>query len=273
MSAHSEKTLPALRSLNFNAHIPPMDIETMEPTITEPWCQSNRCVTANKAFSHVSTIMERSLVNGLVGLRYSGSYKIQVGFNGLMLKEGLQVEEIYVTLSDNVAALLEADVSSVFEPIFAPFPGILYTPNKVYHIPLQDLSSAISLSKNTHTDTPQIGSSGSQGYDQGRGGGGKGEDSDESGFEKGDGGGEGGGGRGGGGGGGEGGGDGGGGGGGGGNGHGKSSYPKGRRVLNIPGFGSTLTIEGPNGSHRVNAIGGLDIVVSRRFNILILTYN
>ena len=102
MSAHTEKTLPVLRTLNFNAHISPMDMETMKPTIMEPWYQSARCVTANKAFSHVSTIMEHSLVNGLVGLRYSGSYRIQVGFNGLMLKEGLQVEEIYVTLSDNV---------------------------------------------------------------------------------------------------------------------------------------------------------------------------
>ena len=185
-----------------------------------------------------------------------------MGFNGVMLEEGLQVEEIYVTLSDDFEAL-EADLSSVFEPIFAPFPGILHTPNKVYQIPVQDLSSAISLSKSAQMDTPQIGSSGSHRNEQGRGGGE--EDGDDSGSEKSDKGGKDGEGGGGGGRGRE--------GGGGGNcGHGKSSCPRGRRVLNIPGFGSTLTIEGPNGSHRVNAIGGLDIVVSRRSNVMILTH-
>ena len=273
--AHIEQTQPALRGQNPGAYISPMDIETTKPTVKESRYQSARYVTANKAFSHISTIMERLLLDVLTGLRYGGLYRIQVGFNGVMLKEGLQVEEIYVTLSDDFEALLEADVSSVFEPIFAPFPGILYTPNKVYYMPLQDLSSANSLSKNAQTDTPHIGSIGSHGNNRGRGGGGKGEESDGSGFGKGDkdkgrkdGEGGGGGGRGGGG---EGGGGGGGGGGGNG-GKGKSSCPKGRRVLNIPGFGSTLTIKGLNGSHQVNAIGGLDVIVSQRSNILILTH-
>ena len=153
---HSEQTRSTSPSLNFSV---PMDIETMKLTMKEPWYQSARCITANKAFFHVTTIMECSLLDRLAELHYTGSYKIQVGFNGVMLKEGLQVEEIYVTLSGDFEASLEVDISSVLEPIFAPFLGIFYTQGKLYHMPLSDLPSTILLSKDARADAPQIGSS------------------------------------------------------------------------------------------------------------------
>ena len=242
-----------------------MDGATYEPSVaagvrdglsdSSPEIQSVRCITADRAFSHVSTSVEGPLLEVLTRIRYQGFYRIQVGFNEAMLKEGLQVEEIYVTLDDDLGVLGDLVVCSMLGPIFAPFPGIVSTPNQVYDIPVDSLSPAMSLSKNLQSTSrgslnrsnngsgkKKEGSSGDKdqsgweddedwgneggGGDAGRGGGGDDPDSGEGG------------------------------------GHGKANRREGRRVLNIPGFGSTMTIKGPKGSHQVKVTGGLDIIVS-----------
>jgi len=257
-------------------------------------CAAARCLTADRALLHVSQ-MKPLLVETLTRFQYEGRYKVQVGFNGLMLEEGLRVEEIYVTLERAFHAVAASDICSAFEPVFGPFPGVVSSPDEDYHIPVDRLSPAISHSAESglgpilsrsdgeadalHVENDQDSKKAGEnsrnvkreegGGDNGGGGGGGDGGGGGGGGDGGDGGGGGGGpgrpGRGGGGGGGDdyGGGEG---GGGSGSGDSKASHRGGRRVLNIPGFGSTLTLKGPDGSHQFNAIGGLDIIVSSRNN-------
>jgi len=225
-----------------------------------------RCLTADRAL-HVSS-MEPLLVETLTRLQYEGRYRIQVGFNELMLEEGPRVEEIYVTLERAFYAVAASDICSAFESIFGPFPGVVRSPDETYHVPLDRLSPAIfqlesgfrlfGLSRGdgegvtVHVENGQDGEeSGENSRDVKR---------EEGGGDKGDGGGSGRGRRGPPGSGGDGG------GGGGSDGDIQTNHRGGRRMLNIPGFGSTLTLKGPDGCHEVNAICGLEIIVSRTNN-------
>ena len=218
--------------------------------------QSVRCITADRTFSHASTSVEGPLLEILTRIRYQGLYKIQVGFNDEMLKEGLQVEEIYLTLDEDLGVRSGSAVCSLLEPIFAPFPGIVSTPSQVYYIPIDNLSQAMSLSKDLQPTTRGSlngRNKGSEKKGEGSGGGkdhGGWDDDEDWGNEGG-------------------GGDAGHGGdgddpdsGGGGDGRGKTNRREGPRILNIRGFGSTMTIKGPKGSHQLKVTGGLDIIVS-----------
>ena len=221
----------------------------------------------------------------LTRFRYEGRYKIQVGFNKLMLTEGLRVEEIYVTLECAFHAVTASDICSEFKPVFGPFPGVVSSPDKTYHIPVDHLSLAISHSESglyppgrSHKDgeadalrvendqgSKESGGNTSHNVKREEGGGGTGDRGGSG--RRGPGGGGGGPGRPGGDAGGGGGGGGvGGGGGGGGSGDSMANHQGGRRTLNIPDFGSTLTLKGPDGCHQFNTIGGLDIIVSRKNN-------
>lgn len=228
------------------------------------YCLTTRCVTADRALSHVCH-MERHLLETLAQLRYDGLYRVQVGFNELMLEKGLRIEEIYLSLDADLETLSDSVVCPAFEEVFAPFPGMVWTPGKVYQVLADDLMQALSkdseyasLSRTNNQgsakgNTPRTSLGGGNGHDGGQGGsrsyqGSKRGEEKNNDSHSGDGDG-----------GGQGGGDddgGGGGGGGGGNGDAKKSNP---RVLDIRGFGSTLTI---NNSHQVNAIGNFNIIVS-----------
>src|SRR6185369_9524298 len=101
----------------------------------------------------VCHMMEPSFLQVLSGLRYDGRLTVQVGCNEEMLDDGLRVEEIYMYLEDDFDPLVEPTVSSLFEPVFAPFPGVVYTPSKAYHIAMDNLTKATLSS--IHPNTAQ----------------------------------------------------------------------------------------------------------------------
>ena len=246
---------PPNLSLDGPAYEPSVGTEMRGLSDSPQAIQSVRCITADRALSHVSTSMEGLLLEVLTRVQYKGLYRIRVGFNEAMLKEGLQVEEIYVTLEDNLKRMSDSAVCSMFEPIFAPFPGIVSTPNQVHYIRIDNQSPAISSSKdlqpatgrspNKHGKGNRKNGEGSDGREGRRAW----EDEENGGSEGGEG-------------------DIGSGGpgydsstGGGGGIDGKTNRRKGRRVLVIAGFGSTMTIRGPKGSDQVKVTGSLDIIV------------
>jgi hypothetical protein len=234
---------------------PPAISETMPPNHGH----STQCITADRALAHILSI-EPTMFEALSRLRYDGHYRIQVGFNPVMLESGVLVEQIYVTLENAFCKrLAKVDVCSVFAPVFAPFPGIVYTPKKEYHIPAGNHSEAITqpkgkvfsnLSIYTHNqvggESPSVRSSTGRENDQGprKGGGSKnlgdrgcvgpnGNDGVGGNEPSG-----------------------------GGGGAKKANRLAERQSLSIPSFGSALTITDPSGSHQVDAIGGLEVTVS-----------
>jgi len=60
---------------------------------------------------------------------------IQVGFDEFILQQGMLLEEIHLFLNENLR-LPQHDICMIFAPIFAPFPGIIYTPGETFYVPI-----------------------------------------------------------------------------------------------------------------------------------------
>lgn len=132
----------------------------------------SRSVRPEHALSHVAG-MEHPLLDTLDKLRYDGPYKIQVGFNEAMLKKGVRIEEIYLCLEADFEVLPDTTVCPAFERVFAPFPGIVWTPRKVYRVPGHDLASSGSDRSSIHKNAqgkasgrPKTEPRSRQGYDR-----------------------------------------------------------------------------------------------------------
>ena len=98
------------------------------------WHPISRHVTANQVSSHVD-LLEPALRVGLARVAFEGQYMIQVGFNESMLQQGTLLEEIHLLL-DRDLVLREEDTCTIFAPIFAPFPGIVFTPGETFYVPI-----------------------------------------------------------------------------------------------------------------------------------------
>jgi len=105
------------------------------------WRLISRHVTADQASSHVD-LLEPALRLGLLRAAFQGQYMIQVGFNETMLQQGTLLEEIHLLL-DGDLQLRERDICMIFAPIFAPFPGIVFTPGETFYVPIDAPSQGI----------------------------------------------------------------------------------------------------------------------------------
>jgi hypothetical protein len=248
--------------VDFNTKPPASGITSRSSPISSR--QTVRYVTAADAAAHALDT-EPALTRALAELRYEGLYRVQAGFNQVMFEERLLVQEIHLSLENNFQAQFRADVPRILGNIFAPFPTVIDTPGETIQISVEPGPSTSSLMRNVSNGFQQpvgtVLNLNGEGLsrlhvkteDQDEGGDRKGEESwgrkkkdwsdkDRSGS--------------------------------GGGGDGSESGPGssetgqpntiqvGRRVLNVPTFGPTLTIKGSKGSHQVKTVGGINIVVS-----------
>ena len=95
---------------------------------------SSQYILAHQASSH-ATLLEPVLLTALINLQFEGQYMIQVGFNETSLREGMLVEEIYLLL-DGELRTPEDHICTTLGPVFAPFPGIVYTRLETYYVPI-----------------------------------------------------------------------------------------------------------------------------------------
>ena len=95
---------------------------------------SSQYILAHQASSR-ATLLEPVLLAALTNLQFEGQYMIQVGFNETSLREGMLVEEIYLLL-DGELQTSEDHICTTLGPVFAPFPGIVYTRLETYHVPI-----------------------------------------------------------------------------------------------------------------------------------------
>ncbi|GLB43228.1 hypothetical protein LshimejAT787_1301290 [Lyophyllum shimeji] len=86
-------------------------------------------ITADDAYAH-ATAKEDAIKEALAGLQYEGGYSLHAGFNEDMLHCGQRQEEIYVVLDERVSN----EVAVALGDIFAPYPGVVYTPEGAYNI-------------------------------------------------------------------------------------------------------------------------------------------
>ena len=108
--------------------------------LTNPiYHRSSHCILAHHASSHAS-LSEPALVAVLTNLQFEGQYMMQVGFNETSLRERMLVEEIYLLLNGELASS-EDHICTMLGAVFAPFPGIVYTPLRTYHVPIDPQSS------------------------------------------------------------------------------------------------------------------------------------
>ena len=98
------------------------------------WFESDRYITADEAFAFVSDL-EIPLRIAFADVKFRGQYKIQVGFDESMLRQGMLVEEVYLLLDVGLQVPVH-DVCNTFTAIFAPFPAIVYTPEQTYYLPV-----------------------------------------------------------------------------------------------------------------------------------------
>ena len=98
------------------------------------WFESDRCITADEAFAFVSDL-EIPLRIAFSDLNFRGQYEIQVGFNESMLHQGNLVEEVYLLLDADLQVPGD-DICTTFTAVFAPFPAIVYTPEQTYYFPV-----------------------------------------------------------------------------------------------------------------------------------------
>jgi len=105
------------------------------------WRLISRHVTADQASSHVD-LLEPVVQLGLIRAAFEGQYVIQVGFNETMLQQETLLEEIHLLLDGNLR-LRKKDICKIFAPIFAPFPGIVFTPGETFYIPIDPPSQGI----------------------------------------------------------------------------------------------------------------------------------
>jgi hypothetical protein len=96
-------------------------------------------ITANEAYSHALR-MEAPLQAAFANIGFSGEYILQVGFNPVVLHEGLLIEEIYLSLNGDLPTLNDQIVSETFASIFTPFPGVVCTQEHVYYLPVDFLA-------------------------------------------------------------------------------------------------------------------------------------
>ena len=108
--------------------LPPNDL------IGVSWSQSCHCITAETALSHVLNFKTQLLV-AFTDVGFGGEYSIQVGFNQSALHAGMLVEEISIFLDEDLQ-VSEDDACTAFSAVFAPFPGVVYTPGQTYSIPV-----------------------------------------------------------------------------------------------------------------------------------------
>jgi hypothetical protein len=104
-------------------------------------------ITANEAYSH-ALHMETPLQAAFANIDFSGEYVLQVGFSQVALHEGLLIEEIYLSLNGELPTLNDQVICGAFASIFAPFPGVVCTQERVCYLPVnspahgyRDLSS------------------------------------------------------------------------------------------------------------------------------------
>ena len=102
---------------------------------TSPMCfHSSQHILAYQASSH-ATLLGPVLLTALTSLRFEGQYMIQVGFNETSLKEGMLIEEIYLLLDGDIQSS-EDHICATLGDVFAPFPGIVYTPLQTHYVPI-----------------------------------------------------------------------------------------------------------------------------------------
>jgi len=230
------------------------------------WFESGRYITAEEAFAFVSDL-EFPLRIAFADVKFRGQYKIQVGFNESMLYQGKLVEEVYLLLDADLQVPGD-DVCTTFTAVFAPFPAIVYTPEQIYYVPVDPQEQGgrtLRALGNFQTRGTNGGSSGNRpgagAAHSGKGSSNNGEnrkrnrsnqdrrigkdresedkeDKDEHDDDKPN------------------------------QGGGKTESRsigkrarRGAQIINIP-FGSTLSIAGIDGSHRVNTVASVDITVS-----------
>ena len=98
------------------------------------WSQSCHCIMAETALVHVLNFKAQLLV-AFTDVGFGGEYSIQVGFNQSALHAGMLVEEISIFLDEDLQ-VSEDDACTAFSAVFAPFPGVVYTPGQTYSIPV-----------------------------------------------------------------------------------------------------------------------------------------
>jgi hypothetical protein len=80
--------------------------------------------------------METPLQAAFATIDFSDEYILQVGFNEAALHESLLIEEIYLFLNGDLSALNDQVVCEAFASVFTPFPGVVYTQESIYHLPV-----------------------------------------------------------------------------------------------------------------------------------------
>ena len=125
-----------------NEELAPSNKESPSPESKDPvWYPKSRHVTADDALAHVYRL-EPVLRAALAPTGFEGDYIIQVGFNEEMLHQGTILEEIHLLLNGTLK-LPEEGIQMIFEPLFAPFPGIIYTPDETFYLPIDPPSQGI----------------------------------------------------------------------------------------------------------------------------------
>ena len=107
----------------------------------QAWHLTSRHITADQASSHAHNL-EPAIRVGLARAAFEGRYMIQVGFDESILQHGTLLEEIHLLLDGNLR-LPERDICMIFAPIFAPFPGIVYTPGETFYVPIDPPAQGI----------------------------------------------------------------------------------------------------------------------------------
>ncbi|KAH9961171.1 hypothetical protein BGW80DRAFT_1360468 [Lactifluus volemus] len=92
-------------------------------------------ITAKKAYSHALR-METQLQAIFATIGFSDEYVLQVGFNETALREGLLVEEIYLSVNGDLPTFNDHTVCKAFASVFTPFPGVVYTREHIDYLPV-----------------------------------------------------------------------------------------------------------------------------------------
>ena len=129
-----EGDAPTAISANILGDEPIIDNSNLDTSKPKAFDMIPQYITAQRALAHISAF-ELPLRMAFANIRFEGDYKVQVGFNESMLQKGDLVEEIYLLL-ENTLQVSEDEVCTAFSPVFAPFPGTIYTRGKTYYLPV-----------------------------------------------------------------------------------------------------------------------------------------
>jgi hypothetical protein len=80
--------------------------------------------------------METQLQSIFATIGFGDEYVLQVGFNETALREGLLVEEIYLSVNGDLPTFNDQTVCKAFASVFAPFPGVVYTRERIDYLPV-----------------------------------------------------------------------------------------------------------------------------------------